>query len=38
MDNRGGVEHAVLHLLVRVFTRALSRVGYLDLDEPFADP
>ena len=31
----GGVEHAVLHLS-RFFTRALSRVGYLDLDGPFA--
>ena len=33
----GGVEHAILHLLyARFWTRALKRIGRIDLDEPFA--
>jgi leucyl-tRNA synthetase len=32
----GGVEHAILHLLyARFWTRALSRIGVIGIDEPF---
>lgn len=32
----GGIEHAILHLLYsRFFTRAMKKIGYVNVDEPF---
>ena len=34
----GGIEHAILHLLyARFFTKVLRDLGYIEIDEPFAN-